>query len=229
MNRNVIGDEIAGAVETVIVRGTNLIPFVRPDRAEIFKRVNDLSGDTLLLRQPADLFDERLSIGTLDQVAKDHIRNAQVIATTSGGATGLIGLPGLALDLPILVACTVGMVRRHALTYGFTEIEDADGDRLPLLLAFGAAMGADAAIDRIAVRVGTSLTSRTTQRLLARAVSEEMAATLTTRWLTRAVPLISSAASAALNWMFLREAGKRSMTHYRSRNLLVRQQNERKV
>jgi hypothetical protein len=170
MNRDELGQQIAGAVETVIVRGSDLVPFVKPDRAEVVKRVNELSGNALHLQTPADFFDPRLLIDTLDQVASDYVRNAQVIATSSGGATGLLGIPGLALDLPILVASTVGMVRRQALTYGFTDIEDADGDRVPMLLAFGAALGADAAIDRVAMRVGGSITSRTTERLLARVV-----------------------------------------------------------
>jgi hypothetical protein len=59
MNREELGQQIAGAVETVIVRGSDLVPFVKPDRVEIVKRVNELSGHALHLQTPADFFDER--------------------------------------------------------------------------------------------------------------------------------------------------------------------------
>ena len=61
-----------------------------------------------------------------------------MVAVTSGLGTGFFGMPGLAVDLPVLVANTVGLVRRHALVYGFTTIEDSTSDPKPLLFALGA-------------------------------------------------------------------------------------------
>lgn len=224
MKREELAQQISHAVETVIVKGSDMVPFVRPDVADVVRKVNGLSNGTLALQTPADFFDSRLLITTLDEAARDYLRSAQLVATGSGGATGTLGLPGLALDLPVLVASTVGMVRRHALVYGFSDIEEAKGDRVPLLLAFATALGAESAIDRLATRLGASLAGPSIERLLARVVSEEMATRIATRWLARAVPLVSSATGAALDYLFLREVGRRSMRHYRERNLQVRRQ-----
>ncbi len=222
--RDELARDISSAVETIIVKGTNIMPFVRPDVNEVVKKVNNLSNDTLHLQKPADFFGPRVLVGTLDQAAKDYVRNAQMVATGSGGATGSLGLPGLAIDLPILVASTVGMVRRHALVYGFTDIEEAGGDRVPLLFAFAAALGAENAISRVSARIGAGIAGDTMERLLARVVSEEMATRIATRWLARVVPVVSSVTGAALDYLFLAEAGRRSMKHYRDRHMLVRQQ-----
>lgn len=224
MKREELTQQIANAVETVIVKGSDLVPFVRPDVADVVRKVNGLSNGTLNLQTPGDFFDERLLISTLDAAAKDYLRSAQLVATGSGGATGTLGLPGLAIDLPVLVASTVGMVRRHALVYGFSDIEEAKGDRVPLLLAFATALGAESAIDRLSARLGASIAGPAVERLLARVVSEEMATRIATRWLARAVPVVSSATGAALDYFFLREVGRRSIRHYRERNLLVRAQ-----
>ncbi len=173
ITRQKLIDQLYHTLELAVVKGTGVVPFVKPDVGEIVTRVNTLSGRTLDLRKPTDFFDERLSVDVLDRVADDHTRKAQVLAATAGAGTGSLGIPGIALDVPILVTATVGLVRRHALTYGFTEIEDSQGDAVPLLLALGASVGAEFTIDQIAPRfaqkVGVDVGGKSGGTLLAEA------------------------------------------------------------
>ena len=226
--RQKVTDQLYHTLELAVVKGTGVVPFVRPDVEDIVARVNDLSGRTLNLRKPGEFFDERLGVAVLDHVAQDYTRKAQILAATAGAGAGSIGIPGIALDVPMLVAATVGLVRRHALTYGFTEIEDSHGEAVPLLLALGASIGAEITIDQIAPRlaekVGVEVGGKLVERYLLKRISEQLAAKIMTNWLPRAVPVIGAATSAALDYAFLRVIGWRSSRYYRAQHLFVRGQ-----
>jgi uncharacterized protein (DUF697 family) len=228
LSRRKLIDQLYHTLELAVVKGTGVVPFVKPDVDDIVAQVNTLSGRTLDLRKPADFFDERLSVDVLDRVADDHTRKAQLLAATAGAGTGSLGLPGIALDVPILVTATVGLVRRHALTYGFTEIEDSQGDAVPLLLALGASVGAEFTIDQIAPRfaqkVGVDVGGKLVERFLLKRISEELAAKIMTSWLPRAVPVLGAATAAALDYAFLRATGWRSSRHYHAQHVSVRGQ-----
>lgn len=228
MNREAITNKVSETVQKVIVDGTAIIPFVKPDVQDVVSNVNSLSNNLLSLKSPKDFFDERLLVETLDRAAKDYTRNAQIVAGASGGATGTIGIAGIIVDVPILIAATVGMVRRQALVYGFTEIEENEGDRIPLLLAVGAAIGADIAISQVsktlAIEGGVRAAVITIERYLAGKISEELAAKIVLRWIPRAIPIISAFTGAALDAWFLNMAGKKSADYFRERHLLIRKQ-----
>ncbi len=140
-------------------------------------------------------------------------------------------MPGLAVDLPVLVANTVGLVRRHALTYGFTTIEDSTSDPTPLLLALGASVGADMVIDRVGItvgeKVGLDLGTKVVEKYLVTRISEQFAARIITSWLPRLVPIIGTATIAALDTAFLTLAGRESTRYFRKRHLEVRQYHRR--
>ncbi len=224
MKRDLLTRQIYEAMENVIIKGTDLLPFVRPDQDEVVRKVNSLSNETFAFQRPGDFFRPELLLDVLDTAAYDYIRNAQIVVTSSGGLTGTLGLPGIALDMPVLVAATVGMVRRHALVYGFTDIEEAGGDKMPLLVAFGSALGAEAAINSMTKRFVGVATGDAVERMLARLISQQMAGRIVTKILPRAVPIISSATSAMLDYWFVRAAGRRSMSYFRARHQLGRKQ-----
>ncbi len=224
--REQISNNIADILETLIVKGTGVFPGVKPNQVEIVDRVNALTYYQLRLREPADFFDTRVDMKVLDKVAKDQTRRSQVVAVTAGVGTGLFGIPGLAVDLPVLVANTVGLVRRHALTYGFTTIEDSTNDPTPLLLALGVSVGADIVIDRVGIKVGETvglkLGTKFVEKYLVTRVSEGFAARIVTSWLPRLVPVIGVATIAALDTAFLTVAGRESSRYFRQRHLEVR-------
>ncbi|CAG0937606.1 hypothetical protein TFLX_06551 [Thermoflexales bacterium] len=224
--REQISNHVAEILETLIVKGSGLFPGVKPNAAEIVERVNTLTYYQLRLGEPLDFFDPRLDLEVLDKAAKEQTRKSQVVAVTAGVGTGFFGLPGLAVDLPVLVANTVGLVRRHALTYGFTTIEDSSNDPTPLLLALGASVGADMVIDRVGIKVGEKvgleLGTKFVEKYLVTRISEQFAARIVTSWLPRLVPLIGTATVAALDTVFLTLTGRQSMRYFRKRHLDVR-------
>lgn len=228
MLRKRLTDQIYGALENVIVKGTGRLPFVTPDADEIVARVNTLTHQRLSLRVPGDFFDPRIPVEALDWAANEYTRRAQLVAVTSGAGTSTIGLMGVAVDVPILVATTVGLVRRHALVYGFTELEDSRGDAVPLLMALGAAFGAEITIGQLTPRfarwASVDVGTRLIERYLLTRISERVANELIVHWLPRAVPIVGAAAAAALDYAFLRVAGRRSQQHYRGRHVRVRAQ-----
>jgi hypothetical protein len=225
--REQISNNIAEILETLIVKGTGIFPGVKPNAAEIVERVNTLTYYQLRLREPIDFFEPSVDVKVLDKVAKEQTRKSQVVAVTAGVSTGFFGLPGLAIDLPVLVANTVGLVRRHALTYGFTTIEDSTSDPTPLLLALGASVGADMVIDRVGIKVGEKvgleLGTKIVEKYVVSRISEQFAARIVTSWLPRLVPIIGTATIAALDTAFLTLAGRESSRYFRKRHLEVRQ------
>src|SRR5512143_3666157 len=224
--REQISNNVADILETLIVKGTGVFPGVKPKAAEIVDRVNTLTYYQLRLREPIDFFDPRVDVTVLDKAAKEQTRKAQVVAATSAVGTGFFGVPGLAVDLPVLVANTVGLVRRHALTYGFTTIENSTSDPTPLLLALGASVGADMVIDRVGIKVGEKvgleLGTKIVEKYLVSRISEQFATRIVTSWLPRLVPIICTATIAALDTAFLTLAGRESSRYFRQRHLDVR-------
>jgi uncharacterized protein (DUF697 family) len=225
--REQLSNNIAELLETFIVKGTGMFPGVKPSAAEIVERVNTLTYYQLRLKEPIDFFDPRVDAKVLDKMAKEQTRRSQVVAVTAGISTGFFGLPGLAVDLPVLVANTVGLVRRHALAYGFTTIEDSTNDPTPLLLALGASVGADMVIDRVGVKVGEKvgldLGTKIVEKYLVSRISEQFAARIVTSWLPRLVPVIGTATIAALDTAFLTLVGRESTRYFHKRHLEVRQ------
>ena len=224
--REQISNNVAEILETLIVKGTGIFPGVKPNAAEIVERVNTLTYYQLRLREPIDFFDSRVDVKALDKVASEQTRRSQVVAVSAAVGTGFFGIPGLAVDLPVLVANTVGLVRRHALAYGFTTIEDSTNDPTPLLLALGASVGADMVIDRVGIKVGETvgldLGTKLVEKYLVSRISEEFAARIITSWLPRMVPVIGIATIAALDTAFLTLVGRESTRYFRKRYLDVR-------
>jgi hypothetical protein len=224
--REQISNNVSEILETLIVKGTGIFPGVKPNPAEIVDRVNTLTYYQLRLREPIDFFEPQVDVNVLEKVAKEQTRRSQMVAVTAGVGTGLFGIPGLAVDLPVLVANTVGLVRRHALTYGFTTIEDSSSDPTPLLLALGASVGADMVIDRVGIKVGEKvgleLGTKLVEKYLVKRVSEQFAARLLTSWLPRMVPIIGTITIAALDTAFLTLAGRESSRYFRQRHMDVR-------
>jgi hypothetical protein len=226
-NREQLSNSISDTLETLIVKGTGIFPGVKPNPLEVVDRVNVITRFQPHLYEPIDFFDPRLPVAALDKAAKDQTRKAQYVAAASGITTGLFGMPGMAVDLPVLVANTVGLVRRHALVYGFTTIEDSTNDPKPLLFALGASIGADMVIDRVGAtigeKVGLDLSTKLVEKYLVKRVSEQFAARLMTSWLPRLVPIIGTATIAALDTVFLTLVGRESSRYFRERHVAVRE------
>ena len=224
--REQLSSGISDILETLIVKGTGVFPGVKPNPLEVVDRVNVITHFRPHLYEPLDFFDSHVPLAALDRAAKDQTRRAQYVAAASGLTTGVFGMTGLAVDLPVLVANSVGLVRRHALVYGFTTIEDSVSDPKPLLFALGASIGADMVIDRVGTtigeKVGLDLSTKLVEKYLVKRISEEFAARLMTSWLPRLVPIIGTVTIATLDTAFLTVLGRQSARYFHERHLVVR-------
>jgi len=231
MNREQATEQISKALTATVFKGTSVVPFVKPDVSDIVRRINRLTEDRLQIQTPAEFFGPQVPISALDRAAKDYTRHAQLVVTSSGVATGTVGLPGIAPNAGILVSATVGLVRRHALVYGFTDIEDHPEDKVPLLMGFAAAAGAQGVIGQASVLMGQvagrvaidAAARQAAQLVLAQQISYQMALQMVKQAALKVVPVVSSATSGTLNYAFVRAAGRRSAAYWRERHLIVRQ------
>jgi uncharacterized protein (DUF697 family) len=153
-----------------------------------------------------------LPIEELDSIAQQTIRGAMKMAGAEGAGLGFGGFATIVPDLGILSAITMRMVQKLSLIYGFqynTEEEVAE-----LWIAAATAAGVD---------VSKELLERTVlktfvQRVIAR-IASRFSAEFAEKMVARAVPILSSAVGAALNYYFVRAWGRRAVAHFRQRHL----------
>jgi uncharacterized protein (DUF697 family) len=119
-------------------------------------------------------------------------------------------------DLGILSAITMRMVQRLSLIYGFQF--NTDEEVAELWIAAATAAGVDVSKELIERTVLKSFVRRVIGRMAARFSAE-----FAEKAVARAVPILSSAVGAVLNYYFVRAWGDRAMAHFRQRHLEERE------
>jgi uncharacterized protein (DUF697 family) len=134
------------------------------------------------------------------------------LAGAEGAGLGLGGFATIIPDLGILSAITMRMVQKLSLIYGFqfnTDEEVAD-----LWIAAATAAGVDITKDLLERTVLKTFVERVVGRMAARFSAE-----FAEKAIARAVPILSSAVGAVLNYYFVRAWGNRALEHFRRRHL----------
>jgi uncharacterized protein (DUF697 family) len=151
-------------------------------------------------------------VGELDSIAMQTIRGAMKLAGAEGAGLGFGGFTTFVPDLGILSAITMRMVQKLSLIYGFefnTEEEVAE-----LWIAAATAAG----VDISKVLLERTLLKSFVQRVIGR-IAARFSAEFAEKAVARAVPILSSAVGAVLNYYFVRAWGKRALAHFRQRHL----------
>jgi uncharacterized protein (DUF697 family) len=151
-------------------------------------------------------------VGELDSIAVQTIRGAMKLAGAEGAGLGFGGFTTFVPDLGILSAITMRMVQKLSLIYGFefnTEEEVAE-----LWIAAATAAGVDISKELLERTLLKSFVQRVIGRIAARFSAE-----FAEKAVARAVPILSSAVGAVLNYYFVRAWGKRALAHFRQRHL----------
>jgi uncharacterized protein (DUF697 family) len=151
-------------------------------------------------------------VSELDSIAQQTVRGAMKMAGAEGAGLGFGGFATIVPDLGILSAITMRMVQKLSLIYGFqfnTEEEVAD-----LWIAAATAAGVD---------ISKELLERTLLKTFVQRVIGRIAARFSTEFaekaVARAVPILSSAVGAVVNYYFVRAWGKRVLVHFRQRHI----------
>ncbi len=163
-----------------------------------------------------------LPVEELDSIAEQTVRGAMKMASAEGAGLGLGGFVTIVPDLGILSAITMRMVQKLSLIYGFQF--NTDEEVAELWIAAATAAGVDISKDLLERTVLKSFVQRVIGRMAARFSAE-----FAEKAVARAVPILSSAVGAALNYYFVRAWGDRALAHFRQRHLEERNRRTRPI
>jgi uncharacterized protein (DUF697 family) len=156
-----------------------------------------------------------LPVDRLDEVADSTIRGAMKIAAAEGAGLGLGGILTIVPDLGILSALTMRMIQKLSLVYGF-EL-NTDEEIAELWVAAATAAGVDISRELLEKEVVNRFVPRVIQRIAVKAGAE-----VVEKWVSRLIPLVSSAIGCGLNYYFVRAWGERARLHFRAKHLQAR-------
>jgi uncharacterized protein (DUF697 family) len=151
-------------------------------------------------------------VGELDSIAQQTVRGAMKMASAEGAGLGFGGFATLVPDLGILSAITMRMVQKLSLIYGFEF--NTDEEVAELWIAAATAAGVDISKELLERTVLRSFAERVVGRIASRFSAE-----FAEKAVARAVPVLSSAVGAVLNYYFVRAWGERALIHFRQRHL----------
>jgi uncharacterized protein (DUF697 family) len=158
-------------------------------------------------------------VGELDSVAWQTVRGAMKMAGAEGAGFGFGGMVTMVPDLGILSAITMRMVQKLSLIYGFQY--NTDEEVAELWIAAATAAGVDISKELLE----RTLLKRFVQRVIGR-IASRVSAEFGEKMVARAVPLLSSAVGAVLNYYFVRAWGRRAVAHFRQRHLEERERRQ---
>jgi hypothetical protein len=142
----------------------------------------------------------------------------KLVAAATGGASGLVGAPGIAADLPLTTCLMMRSIAEIARSHG-EDLTTADTRQACIeVFAFGGPEIEDENIDVAywSIRGGLSHASIT---LLIRQVSARFGVMLSQKYLTQAVPLLGAAAGSTLNYVFMDYYQQMARVHFTLREL----------
>jgi hypothetical protein len=161
-------------------------------------------------------------IGTLGLDAtsgnRPRRRASRLTAAATGGASGFIGAPGIAADLPITTCLMLRSIARIARSHG-EDLTSADTRQACIeVFAFGGPEMADEDIDIAWWTIRGSL-SHASITLLIRQVAARFGVVLSQKYLAQTVPLIGAAAGSTLNYVFMDYYQRMARVHFSLREL----------
>jgi hypothetical protein len=151
----------------------------------------------------------------LDAIAQRMIHDAQRLAMAQGAGFGLGGMITVLPDTGLLTVITLRLIQKLCMLYGFEE--GGNERRIQMWMAAATAAGIDFTKDIAEKQMVEKLAPYIAGRLALR-IGEESAE----KWVSRIVPLASSAIGGALNYSFVRTWGRRVQRHLREKHLAER-------
>jgi EcsC protein family len=145
-------------------------------------------------------------------------RAGRLVAAATGGASGLIGAPAIAADLPVTTCLMMRSIAEIARAHG-EDLTSADTRQACIeVFAFGGPEIADEDIDIAWWTIRGSL-SHASIALLIRQIAARFGAMLSQKYLAQAVPLIGAAAGSTLNYVFMDYYQRMARVHFTLREL----------
>jgi uncharacterized protein (DUF697 family) len=183
---------------------------VKPDKFLLYLQ----TAHRLPIQSFDEMFLQRMDI--VDSIADRTIASSKKLALLEGAGVGLGGFMTLVPDVSLLAAIAMRMLQKLSLIYGFEYATPAESAEL--WIAAASAAGVDLGRDFVQKEVVERFVPRVMERIAVRVGAET-----TEKWAARAIPLASGAIGGGLNYLFIREWGRRAKKHFRDQHLLRRQ------
>ncbi len=161
-------------------------------------------------------------VGTLGLDGESHRRPwrrlSKLVAAATGGASGFVGLPGIAADLPITTCLMMRSIAEIARSQG-ENLASADTRQACIeVFAFGGPEIEDNDIDIAYWTIRGSL-GHASIAMLIRQAATRFGLMLSQRYLAQTVPLIGAAAGSTLNYAFMNYYQQMARVHFTLREL----------
>jgi uncharacterized protein (DUF697 family) len=160
-----------------------------------------------------------IPVAELDSIAWQTVRGAMKLAGAEGAGLGVGGIATILPDVGILSAITMRMLQKLSLIYGFQY--NTDEEVAELWIAAATAAGVDVSKELLE----RTLIRQFVQRVVGR-IARQTSAELGEKIMVRAVPLVSSAVGAVMNYYFVRAWGRRALAHFRQRHMEERRRRQ---
>lgn len=156
-----------------------------------------------------------------DKIAQREQNWAMGIAAVEGGITGAVGLPGLAVDIPAIIAFAMRSIHLMGLCYGFELKTEEDRDMVISILSASGATSLKEKVASMAALRSIQLTlaretfkamaekaaqnafSQQAVILAARQLAKQLQINLTKRKMGQAIPFIGAGIGASVNAWYI--------------------------
>jgi uncharacterized protein (DUF697 family) len=172
-----------------------------------------------------------------DSAAQHYRKWNMAYAAGEGGATGAVGLLGLAADIPALIAIALRLIRQIGTCYGYDMNTDPETEHSLHVLRVGSAPTLKAKMDLLVAlkeiqytlvrlslgAIGESLARNELGRLSVlaaiRQFAERLGVQLTTRKALALVPVVGALIGGSFNALFVNDVGRAAYMAYRRRRI----------
>lgn len=219
-----MGQVVPPAVVEGALRGTDWIARQTLFKERMFREAGVDGVDDL----------KTLNLRELDALAHEFHRWAVGYAVVEGGAAGAAGLPGIAVDIPSLLALTLRTVRGIGMCYGYISDEEAERQ---FVLGVLSAAGANSVAEKTAALMfllQIEVTLRQTFKAMAqkaaeqtlgkeaailalRSLARQLGVNLTKRKMLQAIPILGSGIGAVANGTFMNDVAWAARRSYQQR------------
>lgn len=180
------------------------------------------------VRGAADL--EGLDLRDLDKTVGYLAAKYKALAGGEGAAAGLLGLPGIAIDIPALVSLALRAVNEYATYYGFdVSLQHEQAFVVSILGAassptVAAKQAAMAELSKLTVLIAQRKTWAELQRLVSvqmiKKIAQALGIRLTKAKLAQIVPLVGAGVGAGFNAWYVASVTETAYHLYRERFLI---------
>jgi hypothetical protein len=175
---------------------------------------------------------QRLPLRDVDTTVRRHATKSKSQAFAIGASTGLLGAPGIALDIPGVFAVALRAINEYAVYYGFDVSVDDEKAFVLLVLAaastptFEERQKAMEELTKVSVLLAGRDPRSESRRVLSTQLVARLANTIAVRLIqskpAQGIPIVGAGVGAAFDVWFLREVTRMAFQLYRERFLIQR-------